>query len=693
MKKLSTSVRRHPIVVTIAAVALAVVAYVGWDMASLYFSPDVKVSQAVPIAPRLTAATANQAVYRIDPSRSVATYEAKEELAGAATTATGTTHGIAGDIVIDRTHPDQSTLGEVVVNVEQLTSDNSLRDKRIRTEYLESQDYPLVKLTNVTMKGLPTSITDGRSYPFTIEGDLTVHGTTKPVTWQANATLSGDTLTADATATVKMSEFGVGPISLIGLVKTGDDVTLKLSLVAPKDFQPPAELTSTHSDSTSAGPSFKNDVLPILQSNCAGCHNPGQLGQRDWTLDTAKDASQVAKGLSLVTETKYMPPWPASDKGVPLQHPRGLTAAQIDVMKRWGEAGGPLDVPDNTKVRPKNVKDDAPTPRDDLELRPAKPYAGDGTKVDDYRCFILDPKFSQTTYMTGYSFVPQHTSVVHHALIYEMGAKARAGADKLDGSDGHPGWSCYGGPGMGGVGGGFGDLVAGWVPGQRALDFQNDTGFKFDPGDFLVLQVHYHYDAGRYPPDQSTLKLQLSTGPVTALKVHTMLAPVEIPCMTGQIAALCDRNAAIADVGQRFGLGMQFVEDGLLGLCKAKVSDFAQFTDGVASSSCTYQVRQNADIVDVLGHMHQTGKAFRMTLNPGQADQKILLDIPRWDFDWQLNYQPVDPVRVKPGDSIRIDCSWDKSLQPADPPRYVVFAEGTQDEMCFSTATFLPIKN
>ena len=144
-----------------------------------------------------------------------------------------------------------------------------------------------------------------------------------------------------------------------------------------------------------------------------------------------------------------MPPWPASDKGVPLQHPRGLTAAQIDVMKRWGEAGGPLDVADSTKVRPKNEKDDAPKPRDDLDLRPAKAYAGDGTKVDDYRCFILDPKFTTTTYMTGYSFVPQHTSVVHHALIYEMGAKARAGADKLDGADGHPGWSCYGGTGDG----------------------------------------------------------------------------------------------------------------------------------------------------------------------------------------------------------------------------------------------------
>jgi polyisoprenoid-binding protein YceI len=691
MEKLSASVRRHPIVVTISAVVLAVVAYVGWDLASIYFSPDVKVSQALPAAPRLTAATSSQSVYRIDPERSSATYEAKEELAGAATTAKGTTHGIAGDIVIDPQHPEQSHLGEIVVNVEQLTSDSSLRDKRIRTEYLESQEYPLVKLTNATLSGLPTSITDGTAYTFTIDGDLTVHGTTKPVSWKATATLSGDTLSADATTTVRMSEFGVGPISLIGLVKTGDDVALRLSIVAPKNFQPPTELTSTRSDATSGGgPSFRHDVLPILQSNCASCHNPGQLGEKDWRLDTAKDASDVAKGLALVTKAKYMPPWPASDKGIPLAHPRGLTAAQIQIMQQWGAAGGPVDVPASTKVRPKNQKDSAPAPRDDLELRPAKPYAGDGTKVDDYRCFILDPKFTQTTYMTGYSFVPQHTSVVHHALIYEMPAKQRAIADQQDGADGRPGWSCYGGPGMGG--GGFGDLVAGWVPGQRAPDFGDNTGFRFDPGDFLVLQVHFHYsDPTKIPADQSTMKMQISTGAVTQLKVRTMLGPVEIPCLAGQTAPLCDRSAAIADTVRRFG-AVGLVEDSLLRLCGAKVEDFAHFTDGTASSSCTYTIHQNAKIVDVLGHMHQTGKAFRMTLNPGRPDQKILLDIPRWDFDWQLNYQPVTPVEVKRGDTIRIDCSWDKSLQPGYPPRYVVFAEGTQDEMCFSTATFLPDK-
>ena len=95
-------------------------------------------------------------------------------------------------------------------------------------------------------------------------------------------------------------------------------------------------------------------------------------------------------------------------------------------------------------------------------------------------------------------------------------------------------------------------------------------------------------------------------------------------------------------------------------------------------------------MVDVLGHMHTMGKSFRMTLNPGTPGETVLLDIPVWNFDWQLNYQPVDPVPVKRGDTIRIECSWDRSLRYDPEPRYLVFAEGTEDEMCFSTYTVLP---
>jgi hypothetical protein len=88
--------------------------------------------------------------------------------------------------------------------------------------------------------------------------------------------------------------------------------------------------------------------------------------------------------------------------------------------------------------------------------------------------------------------------------------------------------------------------------------------------------------------------------------------------------------------------------------------------------------------------MHTLGRTFRMTLHPGTPQEQVLLDIPDWNFDWQMLYSLQTPVQVAKGDTVRIECSWDRSLDPTRTPKYIVFAEGTEDEMCFSTYSLVP---
>jgi hypothetical protein len=68
-----------------------------------------------------------------------------------------------------------------------------------------------------------------------------------------------------------------------------------------------------------------------------------------------------------------------------------------------------------------------------------------------------------------------------------------------------------------------------------------------------------------------------------------------------------------------------------------------------------------------------------------------LLDIPVWSFEWQLNYMPVDDIRIERGDIVRFECWWDRSLVHFDEPRYVTWNEGTVDEMCYSSIRVIPI--
>ena len=222
-----------------------------------------------------------------------------------------------------------------------------------------------------------------------------------------------------------------------------------------------------------------------------------------------------------------------------------------------------------------------------------------------------------------------------------------------------------------------------------------DAGVVLQPGDALVLQLHYHY--GDTPtPDKSTLALQVDSMETKRkqMLVINPIGPVEIPCAPeDQKAPLCDRDAALAENVRLYGPSGAANESGLLMLCGQTAEKLAATFDGkVASSSCNNVVPYDGTIVGALGHMHTLGNTFRLTLHPETSDEKILLDIPEWSFDWQMNYGLVEPIHVKAGDKIRMDCSWDRSADPNRPPKYIVFAEGTEDEMCFATYGFVPDK-
>jgi polyisoprenoid-binding protein YceI len=663
------------------------------------------ISFTVPTAPHLVAGSGEK-IYRIDPSSSQLSYAVNEKLFGhTAHRAVGTTNGIAGDLAINAADPAASHVGQIVVNVEQLHSDNNLRDARLRAAYLDSHQYPLADLTVAGFSGMPASITEGTPYHFTMSSQLTVKRTPAAVTWDVDATVASGKLTATATAKVKMSTFGIGPISIAGLVSTSDDVTLTMKLTAldPSKFTIPTSIAAPASaPRPKDSPSFASVIMPALQANCASCHNPGQVGAAHWTLATAGDAQKISDGIGSVVGAGYMPPWPASAHGVALMDSKRLDPATIDAIVKWANAGGPLDVPATTRILPKGGPP-VPEPRRDIVLRMPQAYAGSLSVPNDYRCFVLDAHITKPTFMTGYEVMPDHRAEIHHAQIFHVDSSQVAAAAKISGTDGKPGWSCYGTvdlpstqrrhsdhrvPGFTGQAG----LVAGWVPGQDPVIYPEHSGVLLEPGDALVLQMHYHYDTTPIP-DRTTISIQTDPGTANFKKIDIInpIAPVEIPCMPGVDAPLCNRNAALADDVRLYGGIGSAAEAGLLGLCGETSDELAaNFHNGVASTTCKYQVPESGTIVSVFGHEHTLGKTFRLTLDPDTAHPTVLLDIPTWNFDWQMNYALAKPIHVDAGQTITMSCTWDRSLDPNRAPKYIVFAEGTEDEMCFSTYAIIP---
>jgi polyisoprenoid-binding protein YceI len=174
-------------------------------------------------------------VYHIVPGESQLKYEVGEVFLNqnnAFNMAVGVTPQVSGEIAVDLTNPQNSSLGPISADISQFTSDNGRRDNAIRGRYLESSRYPTVTFTSTEVQGLPAAYQEGQEVPLTIRGDLTIRDVTRPVEFTATVKLEGGNLVGTATTTILMSDFGFGPISIAGILNTEDEARVTLDFVA-----------------------------------------------------------------------------------------------------------------------------------------------------------------------------------------------------------------------------------------------------------------------------------------------------------------------------------------------------------------------------------------------------------------------------------------------------------------------------
>jgi hypothetical protein len=322
--------------------------------------------------------------------------------------------------------------------------------------------------------------------------------------------------------------------------------------------------------------------------------------------------------------------------------------------------------------------------------QPYEPVAPNGG-TDEYRCFLADPKLTTNAYLTGSQFLPQNAAIVHHAIFFRVEPGQAAKARAVDAADPGEGWTCFGDAGIGRDAG----WVAHWAPGANETLLTPGVGYPMPPGSLLVMQVHYNLLASGGKPagtDQSSIRLRLAGGAekLAPLDTAQLPAPVELPCATGESGPLCDRNAAIADVTHRFGEDVGSTENGLVQRC-----DNGTPTPG-NTQHCDRPVPVAGTIYAVAGHMHLLGRSIKIELNPGTAGARTLLDIPQYNFDDQAIHPLATPLAVKPGDTLRVTCTHDAGLRKLlpqlrnVPPRYVVWGDGTSDEMCLGLVIWSP---
>ena len=324
--------------------------------------------------------------------------------------------------------------------------------------------------------------------------------------------------------------------------------------------------------------------------------------------------------------------------------------------------------------------------------RPQAPAGG----TDDYRCILLDPKITAETYLAGVVLQPGNPNLVHHAILYRVDPQQVAAARSKDAGDPRLGWSCFGGTGLPGTAGDLGGLnsapwVAAWATAGGEQRFAAGTGQRTTAGTRLILQMHYNLLNGG-GVDNTTVRLRVAARDARLQPLQTLLlpAPVELPCPANETGPLCDREASVVDVMRRFGVDSGRVVAGLQLLCDGS------FTSPRAgpTQSCGRPVGETLQLRAVAGHMHMLGKSIRIDLQRQDGTSRRLLDVKVWDFDDQRATLLPDTLTIHAGDRLRVSCTHDATLRqklPALaklPPRYVVWGEGSSDEMCLGIVTY-----
>ena len=83
-------------------------------------------------------------------------------------------------------------------------------------------------------------------------------------------------------------------------------------------------------------------------------------------------------------------------------------------------------------------------------------------------------------------------------------------------------------------------------------------------------------------------------------------------------------------------------------------------------------------------HMHLRGRSMKYTAVYPDGREEELLNVPHYDFNWQIVYEFAKPVTLPAGTTVRVDARWDNSANNKynpSPDQEVYWGEQSWDEM------------
>jgi len=169
---------------------------------------------------------------------SEAGYRVREQLANlpAESDAVGRTTDVTGNItIVEAGDGAQLTAGDIAIDTTTIASDESRRDNRLRTEGLQTEQFPTATFTLTAPVDVPAAALTGTAADLTLVGNLTLHGVTKSVQIPAQAVLANGQVQVAGSLTFPLSDFQITAPNVGGFILSiADEGALEFRVVFAK---------------------------------------------------------------------------------------------------------------------------------------------------------------------------------------------------------------------------------------------------------------------------------------------------------------------------------------------------------------------------------------------------------------------------------------------------------------------------
>lgn len=380
-------------------------------------------------------------------------------------------------------------------------------------------------------------------------------------------------------------------------------------------------------------PTWADDIAPILYGNCTSCHHPGGLGP--FSLLSYNDAVGFKFQITQSVDSLRMPPWPPDPQYRHMAHERVLSQSDKQKISQWALNGSPQGNPNNAPPIPTYTNTTTQLSGIDYSGKMANYIIN--TTQDLYRCFIIPTNFTTDKFAAEIEVKPGNRTIVHHVLVFEDTNTVQL--NNLDAADPGVGYTSFFGTGISGS-----RLVGEWVPGTAPIKFPAGMGIRLRKNTNLILQIHY--PAGTSSQlDSTRVNIKFANGTVR----EVYLAPV---------------------------LSENHITNGPFIIPPQQVKTFRQeYTNNLITTS----------LLSVAPHMHLIGKKYKVYAVGPQQDTIPLINIKKWNFNWQGVYAFRNPVKVPTGYKIIGETEYDNRssnpFNPNTPPQTISYGESTTDEM------------